>query len=200
MSTQGGTTFWLELLKAGDRAAVQPLWERYWRLLVSHARTRLGAAPRRAADEEDVALSAFDSFCRGVEKGRFPRLDDGDDLRRVLLLITARKAARLARRERAEKRGGGQVSAEADLPGAEAGAALAEVIGPEPTPELAASVAEECERLLDKLGDDLLRSIAVLRMEGHSVEEIAERVGRVPSTVYLKLALIRDIWNEEAPD
>ena len=34
----------------------------------------------RLADEEDVALSAFDSFCRGAEQGRFPRLDDRDDL------------------------------------------------------------------------------------------------------------------------
>ena len=35
------------------------------------ARRRLRAAPRRAAGaEEDAALSAFDSLCRGVELGR----------------------------------------------------------------------------------------------------------------------------------
>ena len=30
------------------------------------------AAPRRAADEEDVALAAFDSFYRRAERGKFP--------------------------------------------------------------------------------------------------------------------------------
>src|SRR5262249_15219134 len=34
----------------------------------------------RPADQEDVALSAFDSFYRAAEQGRFPRLHDRDDL------------------------------------------------------------------------------------------------------------------------
>ena len=46
---------------------------------------------RRAADEEDVALSAFDSFCRGAEQGRFPQLDGRDDLWHLLVVITVRK-------------------------------------------------------------------------------------------------------------
>ena len=65
-------TQWIDRLKAGDPDAAQELWERYFRRLVGLARKKLRAAPRRAADEEDVALSAFDSFCRGAEQGRFP--------------------------------------------------------------------------------------------------------------------------------
>src|SRR5215471_7618917 len=97
MSSEGSITHWLDLLKAGDRAAARPLWQRYFRLLVARARAALGSAPRRAADEEDVALSAFHSFCRGAEHGRFPRLDHRDDLWHILLMLTARKAAHLAR-------------------------------------------------------------------------------------------------------
>src|SRR5262249_47776007 len=63
-------------LKEGDRAASQALWERYFRRLVGLARERLRGWPRAAADEADVTLSAFDSFCRAAEAGRFPRLDN----------------------------------------------------------------------------------------------------------------------------
>ncbi len=98
MSSDTSDTRWLHQLKAGDRHAAQVIWERYFRLLVARARQHLGGTPRQAADEEDVALSAFGSFCRGVEAGRFPRLDDRNDLRFLLLLLVARKARRQVER------------------------------------------------------------------------------------------------------
>jgi hypothetical protein len=61
-----------EKLQAGDSQAAAGLWQRYFDRLVEVARGKLRHAPRRAADEEDVALSAFDSLCRGVAAGRFP--------------------------------------------------------------------------------------------------------------------------------
>lgn len=84
---------WLQDLKEGDREAVQKIWERYFKKLVALARNKLPAKSRRAFDEEDVALSAFNSFCLGVERGRFPQLQDRNDLWRVLLVITTRKAS-----------------------------------------------------------------------------------------------------------
>lgn len=80
MSSDGSVTRWIDALQAGDRAAAQRLWERYFPRLVGLARARLQGAPRRAADEEDVALSAFDSFCRCAERGRFPDLVDRESL------------------------------------------------------------------------------------------------------------------------
>jgi DNA-directed RNA polymerase specialized sigma24 family protein len=200
MGSEESVTHWLGLLRAGDRAAAQPLWERYFRLLVMRARAKLGTAPRRAADEEDVALSAFHSFCRAAEQGRFPRLDDRHDLWRLLMVITARKAAHQVRDERRARRGGGQVKAEADLAhdNAEDGeAALAALAGAEPTPEFAAQVAEECRRLLDKLGAEELRSIALWQMEGYTIEEIAAKLSVAPRTVARKLVVIRGHWSEE---
>jgi DNA-directed RNA polymerase specialized sigma24 family protein len=188
----------LNLLKAGDSAAARPLWERYFRRLVGLARAKLRGAPRQAADEEDVALSAFDSFCRAAEEGRFPRLDDRDDLARVLLMLTARKALRLRRDQGRQKRGGGRVVGEADLPAGDE-AALAEVMGDEPTPEFAAQVAEECRRLLGMLGDEQLRQMAVARMEGCTAEELAARFDCAPSTVARKLKKIRETWAREVP-
>ena len=116
---EGSVTRWLGALKAGEPTAAQRLWERYFTDLVRRARARLRAASRAAEDEEDVALSAFDSFCTAAARGRFPRLDDRDDLWRVLVTLTERKASALLRRQRRLKRGGGRVAPEADLAGPE---------------------------------------------------------------------------------
>ena len=198
MASDGSVTHWIELLQTGEDAAAGQIWDRYFRRLVGLARLKLqvrGAA-RRVADEEDVALSAFDSFFRGLEEGRYPNLDDRDNLWKVLVLLTARKALRLVEHERRQKRGGGHVRAEADLSpaGTDEAAALEQVIGREPSPEFAAQVAEECNLLLDRLGDDELRSIARWKMEGHTNAEIAGKLDCLERTVERKVRMIRGLW------
>ncbi len=188
-----------------SRPAITPrprqLWERYFHRLVALARTKLQGQPRRMADEEDVALSAFDSFCRAAEQGRFPQLEDRDDLWRVLVTLTAWKAQRLVRDQRRQKRGGGNVLGESALAGlAEAktpGGGLNAIVGQEPTPEFAAQVTEECLRLLDHLGSAELRSIALWKMEGYTTEEIAGQLRRASRTIERKLQIIRDLWEQE---
>ena len=85
-------TNWIQSLKAGDAEAAQRLWQRYMEELIRLARSRLRSAPRAVADEEDAALCAFDSFCRGAARGRYPRARRSDDLWRLLVVITERKA------------------------------------------------------------------------------------------------------------
>src|SRR5262245_51966189 len=99
MSSAGSVTGWLGDLQAGSPEAAQQLWQRYYGRLVGLARLKLRGAARRLADEEDIALSAFDSFCRGAEQGRFPRLDDRDNLWHLLVTLTSRKATNLLRHE-----------------------------------------------------------------------------------------------------
>ena len=201
MSSAGSVTLWIGRLQAGDPLAAQELWERYFRRLVGLARQKLQGTPRGAADEEDVALSAFDSFCRGADEGRFPQLHDRDDLWQLLVAITAHKALDLVRHEGRQKRGGGAVLDEAALVDPGRGGAevsgLEQILGKEPSPEFALQVAEERQRLLDRLGDDTLRSVAIWKMEGHSNDEIAARLGRAPRTVARKLRRIRTLWSQE---
>jgi DNA-directed RNA polymerase specialized sigma24 family protein len=204
MNDQGSVTLWLGALKGGDLAAVQPLWERYFAELVRRARARLRAAPRAGADadEEDAALSAFDSFCAGAARGRFPQLADRDELWRLLVTVTARKVRAQIQRQHRQKRGGGHVLREADLRGTApdgGDAGLEQIAGAEPTPEFAAMVAEEYRRLIDELGDDDLRRIALWKMEGYGNEEIRQCLGCSLRTVTLKLALIRALWDPEQP-
>jgi DNA-directed RNA polymerase specialized sigma24 family protein len=74
---------------------------------------------------------------------------------------------------------------------------LEQIVGREPTPEFAAQAAEECRHLLGRLGDPELESVALLKMEGYTVEEIAERLGCVSRTIKRKLRLIRGVWEQE---
>jgi DNA-directed RNA polymerase specialized sigma24 family protein len=199
MTSADSVSQWVDRLRAGDEAAAQKLWEKYFGRLVSLARSRLQGRARRVADEEDVALSAFDSFCRGVAKGRFPRLANRDDLWRLLVVVTARKAIDLIEHECRQKRGGGAVLGESALAQldstAELPAGLEQVVGDEPTPEFAAQVAEECERLLNALNSAELRSVALWKLEGYSNDEIAAKLGCVPRTIERKLRMIRDRWS-----
>jgi DNA-directed RNA polymerase specialized sigma24 family protein len=203
MSSIRSVTQWIALLKAGDQAAAQPLWQRFALRLAQLARARLRDAPRRAADEEDVVQSVFDSLCRGAKEGRFPRLSDRDDLWHLLVVLTARKAANLAKHERRHKRGGGQVITAVDLalPADTSGdfVGLDAIAGGEPTPQFAALVAEEYRRLLDALGDQQLRDIARLKTEGYTNEEVAARLGCTGRTVRRRLQLIRKQWEKEWP-
>lgn len=117
MVSIGSVTLWIDRLQTGDPVAAQQLWQRYFRRLVGLARRKLRDLPRRAADEEDVALSAFDSFYRGATEGRFPQLQDREDLWHLLVAITAHKALDLVRREGRQKRGRAAVLDEAALAG-----------------------------------------------------------------------------------
>jgi RNA polymerase sigma factor (sigma-70 family) len=202
MSLDPRVSVWLDQLKSGDHSAARKLWEAYYRRLVGLAAARLQGAQRLAADEEDVALSAFASFCRGAEQGCFPQLADRDNLWRLLVTLTVRKAQHLLRDQQAQKRGGGAVLGESALLGADSAApanGLDLVLDREPTPEFAAEVTEECQRLLERLDNDEMRAIALRKIEGDTNEEIAARLGCAPRTVERRLQLIRRIWEGETP-
>jgi DNA-directed RNA polymerase specialized sigma24 family protein len=201
MSDDASVSGWLDGLKAGDEADIQRLWDRYFQQLVRLAGKRLPGHARREFDEEDIALSAFHSFCERVGQGQFPRLADRNDLWRLLVTITARKVVSTVRHQTRQKRGGGKVMGESaflDEGGDEfAGEGLAGFLSREPTPEFAARFAEDYERLIAKLSNPTLKEIAVRTLDGHTAEEIANQLETSPRTVYRKLQLIRALWDEE---
>ncbi len=190
MESNGSVTHWIEQLKDDDEDAAQQLWERYYGQLVRLCHKKLGDQPRRIADEEDVALSAFSSFVQGVRKGRFPQLNDRNSLWRVLVVIATRKAVDQWHHDHRKKRGEGKVQDEAVLKD------IGQIVGREPTPEFAATVAEECQLLLGLLTQPTLRDIAVWKLQAYTNEEIADRLGCVPRTIERKLRLIRKLWGE----
>jgi DNA-directed RNA polymerase specialized sigma24 family protein len=194
-------TNWVDVVKSGGDIddAARKLWERYCDSLVRLARVRLGNMPRGPADEEDVALSVFQSFVQGASDGKFPQLGDRDDLWRLLATITARKASNLRRELGCRKRGGRRadtgayLSADRHRDGEDA---FAGVAGDELTPEFAAMMFDEYRRLFDRLDDESLRVVALLKLEGHSNEEIARSLDCGLRTLERKLDTIRTLWSD----
>jgi RNA polymerase sigma factor (sigma-70 family) len=200
MSEPGSISQLIVALKAGDDEAVTPIWERYFARLVELACRRLRSFPRRAADEEDVVATAFESFFQRARKGCFPDLHDRHSLWRLLVSITERKASNLRRDEGRQKRGGGKVLGDSALPHDDMshGKAVAPSLADEsPSPELAAIFAEEVRRLLGLLKDDALRCVATLKLEDYTNKEIADKMDCSLATIERRLRLIRATWSNE---
>jgi DNA-directed RNA polymerase specialized sigma24 family protein len=193
--SQGSVTRCLADLREGDRDAATPLWDRYFKRVRGMIQSRLERWGRVGADadEEDAALSVFADLCAGVERGDFPELGDRDDLWRLLVVIASRKAADLRKRQGRLKRGGGRLLSPSgsDDP-------LDHQAATEAPADLAALLAEEFEARLDALGDDTLRQVALLRLDGYQNDEIAARLGCARRTVIRKIGLIRTAWGEIA--
>ncbi len=198
---QNDVTLWIKSVEDGDDSSAGQLWNYCFPRLLSYSKKKLPDHLRRALDEEDVALSAFKSFCLAAAKGAFPQLEGRDDLWKLLLCIAGRKAQSYVRRELREKRGGGQVRGESIF---ESGgnssdsnsAGIGNVVGNTASPEMLAQFTEDARAMIDMLQDDTIKTIALLRMEGYSVEEIAERLECGKRTVERRLTLIRRTWSE----
>jgi DNA-directed RNA polymerase specialized sigma24 family protein len=200
VSNDNSVTCWLDGIKLGHGDQIQRLWDRYFERLVRLAGSRLPGHSRRAFDEEDVALSAFQSFCDGITRGRFPHLADRDDLWRLLATITTRKVICTLRYEGRQKRGGGKVVGESAVtdgndPRAEG---IAAFLSREPTAEAATEFAEAYDRLFERLADQTLKFIALRKLEGRTTDEVATELGTTRRTVDRKLGLIRALWKEDS--
>ena len=118
------------------------------------------------------------SFFRGVDEGNFPKLDDRDDLWKLLVTITERKAYHQTKHAHRKKRGGGTVRGDSifvDRNDSERTNIDGAVAAPDPTPEFAAEISEQLQHLFDKLEDESLRQVAALKIEGYSNDEMAEK-------------------------
>ena len=184
--SHGSVTRIIQGVQAGESVAAQELWNRYFARLVGLARVRLRGV-RRVSDEEDVALSAMQSALIGIEKGRFPQLNDRTGLWPLLVTIVARKAKTQLRWAYAQRRSPNAEDHDADLPA---------VPAEEPTPDFALEVADEIDRLVRGTVDEAYRRLVQLKLEGYTNEEIAENMGVSTFTVYRKLRIMRREWEE----
>lgn len=188
MDTNQFVTNWIDRVKQGDTAAAEQIWQKYYRRLVSMARQRLQGASLAVSDEEDVAVSVFESFYRAAENGRFPDLNSRDDLWKLLLRMAARKIIDHHRHANRARRGGDAVLQSLDH--IDDGAVF-DVIGEEPSPEMVVMMTESCEQLLSHLEDTNIRNVAVGKMEGFSNAELAQKFECSERTIERRLGLIR---------
>jgi DNA-directed RNA polymerase specialized sigma24 family protein len=127
----------------------------------------------------------------GLREGRFPKLNDRDDLWALLACITVRKAINEVKRASCQKR---------LVPG-ECVPLDEEIATRDLPPDLTTMAAERFEFLIESLRqkEAILEPIALWKFEGYTNDEIAARLGCSRSRVARKLERIRIIWEREEP-
>ena len=193
----------VQRVREGDDQAIAKLWEDYYQQLVRIAAKRMPQNLRRSGDEEDIALSAFHSFIAGIRHDRFPDLSGRDNLWGLLITLTGRKVHAHMRHQTRQKRGGGAVRGESvflDRAGDQTAGGIGGVTGDANPADIQAELAEACDVLLDQLDDEQLKQIAVMRMDGFLVDEIAGRLGLSKRAVERRLQLIRRTWTEQVDE
>lgn len=186
---QGSVTKLIADAKQGCSTAFEQLWGRYHDKVVEMARQRMGTHPKKASDEHDVAQSALCDFWNGLTAGQFTQLTNRNDLDALLFTITSRKVVNHIQREHRQKRSQERTEEGYDCVGS--------LISRDLSPQMALIGQEEYERMLQLLNDEQLRQIAVWKMEDMTAVEIAQRLGCSKRLVFMKLDLIRKIWERE---
>lgn len=164
-------------VRAGDQAAAEKVFDRYAQQLARLAEQHLSRRIAQRVEGEDVVQSVFRTFFQRAERGEF-QIRSSDQLWKLLVTITVRKARMQARRHSAEKR---NVELESDDP-----AALIAAIDREPGPDEAKILDDEIDRVLSGMPSsqqELYRRVLELKLAGHSNREIAAQLELVSRNV-----------------
>jgi RNA polymerase sigma-70 factor (ECF subfamily) len=163
----------------GDQQAAHELFHRYAERLIRLVRTRLSEKLARRIDAEDIVQSVFNSFFAGARDERYV-LERSGDLWRLLVAIALHKLARQVEHHSAEKRAVDSEEILENVGGLHGLAA--EVLADDPTPSQTVALAEEVEQLMRGM-DELPRQIFELRLQGYTLNEIADLKHRSVRTV-----------------
>ncbi len=194
MADTSSTRLWLEAARRSDSQALDRLWRRFSPKMTRLAAQWLASRPQFPGfDHDDVTQVAFEAFSAALAEGRYPDVGGSDELWRLLTVITLRKASDLARAESAQRRGGDAVVVSLN----DSGLAATPPASASVNPELAAAMTDESRRLLRVLADPELETVALLKFEGYTNDEIAEQLGYTRRTIQRMLNRIKGIWSHE---
>lgn len=117
-----------------------------------------------------------------------PDVRDREGLWRLLILMTARKVNDHAKMARAKKRLNAVDAPDVALDN------ISELRDTAIQSSLEIMMQEQCQQMLKNLGDPVLEAVVLLKMEGYSNTEIAERLQYSRRTIQRMLLLVKDIW------
>ena len=183
----------MDRLRAGDREAAGEVVARFAERLKALAGRRLDPRVRAKVDPEDVTQAAFEDFFRRCALGEF-RLSGWDGMWTVFAVIVVRRCAWEGRRYTAARR---DVRREISDRNRDAAAPdwLDDLATPTAAPDQAVLVAETMDRVLGELAEGD-REVVRLALDGQTVTEISDRIGRTPRTVYRVLDRLRRLLTE----
>jgi RNA polymerase sigma-70 factor (ECF subfamily) len=178
----------LARIRAGDEQAATELVERYEAAIRREIRLRLtDPSVYRVVDDQDICQSVLASFFVRAALGEYD-LHDPAHLRGLLLAMARKKLAHAARRQRAQKRGGGQKASPLadDMPLAGAG----------PTPSRLAAGRELLQEVRRRLSDEE-RQVADLHAQGYDWAAVAQQLGGTPDGRRMQLTRALDRVSRE---
>lgn len=194
MADTTSTRLWLEAARRSDDQALDRLWKRFSPKMKRLAAQWLASRPQFPGfDHDDVTQVAFDAFSSALAEGRYPDVGGSDELWRLLAVTTVRKASDLAKAESAQRRGGDAVVVSLN----DSGLAMTPPASKEAAPEFAAAMTDEARRLLRVLADPELETVALLKFEGYTNDEIAQQLGYTRRTIQRMLNRIKGLWSHE---
>ena len=187
MSEDRPFSFLMEDLRRGDSNAAREVFERFTRRLVGLAAARLPPVLKSKIDPEDVAQSVLRTFFRRHRAGEF-QPEHWDALWSLLAVLAARKCGHQVEHLLAAKR---DARREVSPPNpAGDSVAVWEPVEHAPTPSEALIFEETLAQLLTGL-KDRERTIVLLRLQGHSISEVAEQAEASERSVHRILAGVR---------
>ena len=199
MEPDASVTRLIRLLRDDDRAvrdmAASLIWQRYFRDLLDLARKNLDRRVRQGPTRKTWFKACSRASAR-QGRGEFD-LADRDELWRLLVTITLRKARNAARDHHRDRRDISReqtLSASADDDRSCPDWALELMDASAPSPAEAAVLSEALERRLAALAVPELRQIALWRLEGYTNREIADQLDCTERSVERKLERIRSKW------
>jgi RNA polymerase sigma factor (sigma-70 family) len=154
--------------REGDQQAADILFHRYANRLIALARSRLSDKLSHRIDPEDVVQSAYRSFFRQAQAGRYDA-KRGGDLWRLLLTITLHKLQHQVRGLLTQKR---SATRDQDFGFEDGRADQAQIFAREPSPIEAVALTEQVEQVMRGL-DPEERRMLELRLQGFNFDEIA---------------------------
>lgn len=182
-------TRWVNDLREGNASAATRLWNYLEPKLLGLGRRHMRSTSTAYYDEDDLAQSAFYALCSAIQNGRYEGLADRDEIWKLLVTIALNKFRKRARHEGTQRRGG-------KLRQKDIGSVL-DSESSTLTAEQSMLMQEECERLLNVLGSDEVRKVALLKVEGYTHEEIANALQCTRRTVQRRLDFIRTVWSRD---
>ena len=194
----------LDRFRRGDKEAANKIISRLYDRVVAAAKKRIGGVRLHATSEEDIAASVFESLWDRAQKGGFTESDlaTEEELWRLLSVMVRFKARDHLRNEGRLKRGGAKLQGESAFGTLEDGSPnrihnfAVDKNSLNQTTDFMGRVRD----LLSQLGNEDLREVAVMRLEGYEVKEIAAKFERSDRWVKRKLALIREKWSSNEDD
>ncbi|MCC9608009.1 sigma-70 family RNA polymerase sigma factor [Blastopirellula sp. JC732] len=168
----------LERLKNGDEAAAAELARKFENEVRRFIRFRLTSpSVRRMVDSLDIYQSVLIKFFTGFDQGDF-RLEDPEELRRLLLTMARNKIVDHARRHHAGRRDARRISGDE--------AALNLVADSNETPSRIVETDEILHALEDRLSEDD-RVLLHKKLSGYGWTDLAEEMGTNPDALRKRL-------------